>query len=120
MLDTICELEICKTKIFDDEYYRVLLHHFNSVSLYANKFSREKIKECKDYFEECRAKYFSNIPSREKYIRDFCEYEINNIVAAEYHYDEEIMDLKVAAIELQKITTLLDALIETMNNEITV
>lgn len=119
LLDIICELEICKTKIFDDKYYRVLLHHFNSVSLYANKLSRQKIRECRDYFEKCRTEYFSNVPSRSDCIQEYCEDEYNNITAAKYDYSETIMELKAGAIDSQKVIALLDELIETINGEIT-
>lgn len=122
-LDIIDELVIDNLKLFEDSYYRELIHSINEVQLYAGKKSREYIKKLKVYINNSKEEFTKNIikdgyDNIAECVRGFAEYDDCNTTEAEIKYYDNLKDLKLSCIDTKKINLELEKIIDSMNEEL--
>lgn len=122
-LDSVNEIILDNLRLYDEKYYANLIHSFNATLLYAGKETRKRIKELKEYFDECKEKFtaeykYQGFEDEEEYICEFAEQEGMNRFEAGTEYDKNLENLKLSCISKSKAKSQLEKIIDSMSEEL--
>ena len=122
-LDTVSELEVENTKMYDEEYFKRLIHLLNKVLLYSAKKLRKIIKEFRSLLYRNKAEYDREckklgLDNRGEYIAEYSSEYNEHIEASKRHYEKQLSDLKKSFSEKIDIVVVIQTITDEMCEEL--